>query len=159
MRVIDASSALFAWDTYPPDQFPRLWDWLALQIESGDLTTAQVALMEIGHITPECARWLKARRIVEHPTGQAVADEGARIKALLGIVDDDFGTGVDANDLLIVATARLLRASLISDEAPQLVLPNSMRKYKIPAVTRMPLVQVDCRNFVDYVKQSRAVFG
>lgn len=43
MLVFDASSALYAWDNYPIEQFPPLWAWLALRIAKGQLTISAVA--------------------------------------------------------------------------------------------------------------------
>ncbi len=63
MQVLDASSALYAWDNYPLEQFPPLWAWLARQIATGELTIPAVALDEVGHKSPDAAVWLKAQRI------------------------------------------------------------------------------------------------
>lgn len=53
MRVFDASSMIYAWDNYPLQQFPGLWDWMADQIEQGELAMPSVALDEVAHKAPE----------------------------------------------------------------------------------------------------------
>ena len=159
MQVFDASSALYAWDNYPVNQFPPLWAWLASQIAISGLTIVSVALEEVGHKSPECAAWLKACRIGALPITQAILIDALRIKNLLGIEDDLYGSGVGENDLYIVATARAHGAELLTDERRQPGLPNSRRNYKIPAVCAMPEVQVQSLNFVEYFKRSQVVFG
>ena len=160
MQVLDASSALYAWDNYPIDQFPSLWAWLEQQIAIGQLAIAAVALDEVSHKSPECASWLKPRRIAVLPVTQAILLDALRIKALLGVQGEDYhADGVGENDLLIVATARAHDAELLTDEARQPKLPLNRRKYKIPAVCGLPEVATDCLNFVEYFKRSQAVFG
>jgi predicted nucleic acid-binding protein len=159
MPVLDASSALYAWDNYPIHQFPPLWSWLALQVATGKLTTAAVAYSEIDHKSHDCALWLKAQKITVHPVTQAVLLDALRMKQLLGIQGELYGSGVGENDLFIVAIARAQGADLLTDEARQPSLPLDRRKYKIPAVCALPEVQVRTWSFVEYIKRSQVVFG
>ena len=32
MQTFDASSMIYAWDNYPIEQFPPLWDWMGVQV-------------------------------------------------------------------------------------------------------------------------------
>ena len=159
MLVFDASSALYAWDNYPVQQFPPLWAWLESQITSGSLTIAGVALEEVGHKSPESAAWLKAQQIRVLPITQAILLDALRIKNLLGIHDDLYGGGVGENDLYIIATARAHGGELLTDERRQPALPQSPRSYRIPAVCAMVEVHVQNLNFVEYFKRSQVVFG
>jgi predicted nucleic acid-binding protein len=159
MPVLDASSALYAWDNYPLEQFPPLWTWVAQQITKGELTIPTVALEEVGHKSPACAAWLKSCQISVLPMTQAILMDALRIKAVLGVVGEAYGSGVGENDLFIIATARAHDAEVLSDEARQPSLPNSRRNYKIPAVCALLEVQTTCLSFVEYLKRSRAVFG
>lgn len=159
MQVFDASSALYAWDNYPIEQFPPLWAWLARQIATGELTISAVALDEIEHKSHDCALWLKAQRISVLPMTQAILTDALRIKTLLGIRGELYGSGVGENDLFIVATARAYGADLLTDEARQPSLPVDRRKYKIPAVCALAVVQVRSLSFVEYIKRSQVVFG
>jgi predicted nucleic acid-binding protein len=157
--VLDASSALYAWDNYPLEQFPPLWAWAAQQIAKGELTIPTVALEEVAHKSPGCAAWLKSRQISVLPMTQAILMDALRIKAALGISGDAYGSGVGENDLFIIATARAHDTEMLSDEARQPGLPNSRRNYKIPAVCALPGVQLTCLSFVEYLKRSKAIFS
>ncbi|MEY4750739.1 MAG: hypothetical protein RIQ60_2953 [Pseudomonadota bacterium] len=159
MPVLDASSALHAWDNYPVEQFPPLWAWLTQQIAKGELSIPQVALEEVSHKSQACAVWLKAQRITVHVVTQAILLDALRIKALLGIQGDLYSSGVGENDLIIVATARAHGLDLLTDEARQPGLPQDRRRYKIPAVCALPEVQVRTLNFIEYIKRSQVVFG
>lgn len=108
---------IHAWDNYPVTQFPGLWDWLAQQIEQGQLLMAQVAVEEVEHKAPECMVWLRDAGLQKQPITQAILLEALRIKTLLGIVEDRYGGGGDENDLLIIATAKLHGHTLVSNEA------------------------------------------
>ena len=120
---------------------------------------AQVAVEEVGHKAPECVAWLNAAGLHNLPITQATLLEALRIKTMLGIVEDRYGAGVDENDLLIIATAKLYGHTLITNEAPQLTPHKNMSNWKIPAVCAMASVQAPCIDFVGYIKRSGAVFG
>lgn len=47
LATVDASSMIYAWDNYPIDQFPGLWDWLCEEIETGNLSVSKVAYEEV----------------------------------------------------------------------------------------------------------------
>ena len=158
MRVFDASSMIYAWDNYPLEQFPGLWDWMADQIRLGELAMPSVALDEVASKAPECAKWLRAYDINVLEMTNAIIQDAMRIKNLLEIVEDKYGGGVGENDLFIIATARAHRAELVTDEKWQTVLPKKLMNYKIPAVCELPSVAVRWLKFIDYIKQSGAVF-
>ena len=63
MQVLDASSAIYAWDNYPIEQFPPLWKWLGVQVQGKSLTIPAVAFDEVAHIAPDCGEWLKEHDI------------------------------------------------------------------------------------------------
>lgn len=159
MQVFDASAIVYAWDNYPVAQFPGMWRWIAEQMANQSIVMASIALTEVGHVAPECAHWLEENGVVTLPVTDTILLDALRMKKLLDIVSDKYGGGVDENDLLIIATARSARVRLISNEAAQPGLPKIKANYKIPAVCAMPDVKVECATFVEFVKQSKVVFG
>jgi hypothetical protein len=160
MQAFDASSMIHAWDNYPVEQFPRLWDWIAGEIGAQRLVMAVVAIEEVGHKIPECSVWLKAREIGRLDITGRVLAEAMRIKGLLGIVDDQYSPkGIDENDLLIISAARLNGRELVSNEAKQLAIPKTIANCKIPAVCGMNDVKLPCIDFLTYLKRSGVVHG
>lgn len=159
MRVFDASSIIYAWDNYPIDQFPGLWEWIAEQIINQQIVMADVALDEVHNKVPECADWLKQNDLLIIPVGNDALQVSKIIKNLLEIVGDKFHPkGVGENDIFIIATAQLQGCELVSDEERQQIAPQVQAKRKIPSVCNMPEVGVVCINFLDYIKTSGAVF-
>ena len=133
MRVFDASSMIYAWDNYPIGQFPGLWEWLAIQIEAKELVIPSVAFEEVQNKEPDCGQWLKDNNLEQLPINNAILQDAKRIKGLLGIVGDSYhAKGVGENDILIIATARLHGAELVSDEERQNYLPKIPSKRKSP---------------------------
>jgi len=160
MRVFDASSMIYAWDNYPIDQFPSLWEWMASQIEKQELVMSSVAFDEVNHKTPDCGQWLKNNNLEQLEISNVILQEAKRIKGLLGIVDDNYhAKGVGENDILIIATTHLYGYELVSDEERQPTQPHVPSKRKIPAVCALPTVSVSCINFIEFIKASGAVFG
>jgi hypothetical protein len=158
MQVVDASSMILAWDNYPIGQIPKLWDWLASEIESEDLVIPLVALDEVIHKVPECGSWLTDSGCKVVKVTNQVLQIAVQIKNILGITNDNYHPkGVDENDLLIIATAKTIKADLLSDENRQQILPPEKRRYKIPAVCGLPKVDVSCIKFIEYFKGSGRV--
>jgi hypothetical protein len=159
MYIFDASSAMHAWDNYPMDNFPPLWDWFAEQIDNGLFSIPQVAFEEVSKKLPECGAWLKEKGIQIHALSNAVLKEAALMKRLLGITEDDYHpNGVGENDLIIIATAKISGLQLVSEEGQQFRLPDNMKKCKIPAVCGLPEVGVACIQFIELIKTSGAIF-
>lgn len=159
MRVLDASAIIYAWDNYPPAQFPRLWSWLASELKTHDLAIPVVALEEVGHKLPECAQWLKNAEVLRLPISEAVLMAAMVIKDAIGVVNDQYHPkGVDENDLFIIAVAKVLGVELITNEGRQFDDPKDPRKRKIPAVCDMADVSVSNLNFLEYIQKSQQVF-
>ena len=158
MQAFDASSMIYAWDNYPVRQFPGLWEWMAIQIEEKNLVMPSVAFEEVADKTPDCGKWLKDNDLKIIEMSNVILQDAKRIKLVLGIEGDKYGSGVGENDLLIIATALNQKAELVSDENKQPARPKDLRKYKIPAVCLMPGVSVPCINFIEFIKQTDEIF-
>jgi len=159
MQVFDASSMIHAWDNYPCEQFPGLWAWMADRVAQRLIQMSAVAVEEVGHKVPECAAWLKEVGLQKIPVSETFLVEALRIKDLLEIEEEKYGSGVDENDLIIIATAKLSNCELVTDEAFQPSLNKLKKNWKIPAVCNMETVRVDWTGFVDYFKRTKVVFG
>jgi predicted nucleic acid-binding protein len=160
LQTFDASSLIHAWDNYPPEQFPPMWRWVADQITAGEFTVPHVAYEEVAAKTPECAAWLKNVRIQRLPITAVIIQQALKIKNALGIQEDSYHPkGVGENDILIIATAAISDAELISNEARQTRIPDIAAKRKIPSVCAMAEVQVRCLSFIEMVRASGEVFG
>ena len=159
MRVLDASSALHAWDNYPIENLPTIWSWLDSEIASERIVIPRVALDEVGHISPECRRWMVSIdgfKPIE--VDNAIASHALLVNGEIGVQNDQYGSGVDANDVIIIATAKACSFELVSNESRQPALPINRKKYKIPAVCNLQSIGVTCINFADLIKSSSRVF-
>ena len=159
MHVFDASSIIHAWDNYPIENFPPMWEWIAGQIESGEFAIARVALEEVLNKAPDCGCWLKEQGITALPLTNEVLQFAVEMKHAIGVVEDNYHVdGVGENDLLIIATAKTHGTTLVSDEKVQFDLPKNIARYKIPAVCNLPAVQVKCISFIGLIRSSGAIF-
>lgn len=159
MQVFDASSMIYAWDNYPITQFPGLWVWMANRVNHGLIRMSEVAVEEVGHKVPECVSWLRGENLQKLPVNDGILLEALRIKVLLGIIEDKYGSGVDENDLYIIATAKLHGCELVTDEKFQAAHPKFKYNCKIPAVCSFDSVEVPWISFIGYLKRSEDVFG
>jgi Domain of unknown function (DUF4411) len=159
MQVFDASSMIYAWEFYPIAQFPPLWEWMAAQIKAAELVMPSVAFEEVDSKIPDCGEWLKENGLNQLEITNAILQDAMFIKGLLGIVGDKYNDhGVGENDILIIAAARVHQTVLVSNEARQHPTPLKLERCKIPAVCGMTDVSVRCINFIEFIKNSNAVF-
>lgn len=159
MRIVDASSIVQAWDSYPIEIFPPLWGWLAGEVAAGQLRFPDVAFGEIGHVCPECAEWLRGNAVQIAGTDASTVAAAMTIKNLMGIQNDEYHRlGVDENDLLVISAAKVHAVDLLSNESVQSNLPVNIKQYKIPAVCTLAGVNVSCMNFLGYLKASKVSF-
>jgi hypothetical protein len=158
MPVFDASSILLAWDTYPESQFPSFWKWICTEISGQGISMPEIAFTEVGHMAPDCAMWLTNCGLQPLPVTNDIVQEANNIKSLLGIANDDYlPTGVDENDLFIIATAKVYGLDLVSDEN-QPTAPVNLRRSKIPTVCRMNQVDVVCVKLNAHIRSSGMVY-
>lgn len=158
MRHVDASSMVHAWDTYPPDIFPKVWEWIEAQIAHNEMVISQPAKDEVEHVAPDCAAWLGKASIQICAVSNAALQRARLLKNNLGIQNDNYHPrGVDENDLLIICCAYCSSVELVSNEARQPSLPSDRRRYKIPAVCASygPL----CIDFLAYMRSAARTFG
>ena len=155
----DASGIIHAWDEYPIEHFPAFWQWIELRVRNGECRICEEAFREVEHKYPECAAWLKEREIQRILLNDDVLQEANAIKNLLEIEEEDFGSGVDENDLYVIATAKMEAESVLTTEARQNNLPQKKKNYKIPAVCEMNEVSVVHQNVREWILSSGEVFG
>jgi predicted nucleic acid-binding protein len=157
--MFDASSSIYGWGNYPSAQFPRLWDWLGSQFSSQLVQISETAYNEVCARQPACGSWLKAQNVTIVGISESVLMEASNIKMLLSIAGDDYHpNGVGESDLLIIASAKVNGATLVSDESKQPNLPSLRKRYKIPAVCAFINSPVPCQNFLEYIRSSGQVF-
>jgi len=160
MVAFDASSMIHAWDNYPLENFPPLWDWLSNEISSQRIVLSQIAFEEVERKSPDCGRWLRDYAIQRIQISNDILAEASRIKSLLGIIDDNYhAKGAGENDILIISTSKVHNLKLFTEERQQFILPDNMSNYKIPAVCWLSSVNVECDNFTNFIKDSGQVFG
>lgn len=159
MPHFDTSSLIYAWDNYPIENLPKIWEWLRGEIEEHRIVFSSVVEEEVERNSRPCSEWLKSgnpRWLI--PT-QTILEEATRLKNMLGIVEDRYGAGVNENDLIIIATAKAFGEPLVTNESRQSPAPKGKpQNYKIPLVCNQPTVQVKPMDFLEYFRTSGKVF-
>lgn len=111
---------IYAWDNYPIRQFPGLWEWIQAQIEEKQLVMTRVAFEEVENKMPDCGEWLSHNDLEKLEISNSILQTAMRIKGLLGIVGDGYNPkGVGENDIIILASAYVTGAKLVSNEGRQ----------------------------------------
>ena len=159
MRAFDTSSIVHAWDNYPIEKFPRLWAWIAEQLAVGEIVFPSVVVDELRFVSPDCLAWLAAIGFQQLPMTDAILLLALGIKEHLGIENPRGTGGVGENDIFIVCAAAIQGCGLVSNEAVQAVPPVNRQKYKMPAVCALPVLNVNCVSFLQYLNSSRGQFG
>ncbi len=155
--AFDTSAIIYGWDNYPPKMFPTVWEWLAESIGKGNIIMLEVALEETSHLSPDCTNWLNNSGITKSKVDNEIIQSANSIKESLQIKNDNFNSrGVGANDILIIAHAKVNGLGLISQESKQLTPPVTKANYKIPLVCEDH--SVDCLNFLTFLKQTGESF-
>ena len=158
MLAFDASAMIHAWDHYPIAQFPKLWEWMKGEVDKKEFSFPKIAMDEIGHKVSECCDWINDCDVKTIAPDNAIVQMAFLIKQGLGIVNDKWHPkGVDENDVMIVASAGVHGAVLVSNEIRQTQIPDLRAKYKIPAVCDSH--GIVCISFIQLVKQAGKVFG
>lgn len=163
MYSFDASAIVDLWDNYPIQNphFKSVWDWFDIQVKQENFVISKTALKEVkarvifDKITekiPESSFFIEILDSIK-VYDKAIDDLDAvqKIKALLVIQEDDYGTGVGENDLFIIANAKRNEHILVSNEKRQPNPKNITNKanYKIPAVCSLDEVNVENINLTE----------
>ncbi len=155
----DASAIIHAWDNYPISNFPPFWNWIEVEIQHDNFAICEIAFDEVKNKSPECAEWIKNKGIRKISLSETILVRATEFKGLLGILSENYHSGgVGENDLLIISTAQIESALLLTEESRQNILPNQKRKYKIPAVCGLDEVGVICKDIREVIGESGVVF-
>lgn len=156
----DASGIIYTWDEYPIENFPKFWEWIDTQIRAENCAISQVALDEVNHKYEECAKWLRDKGIRQIGITDDILRSASEIKTMLEIEEESYGTGVDENDLIIIAAAKIEGDIVLTQESRQAFDPNRKKKnFKIPAVCELPEVSVSHQTVREWIQASGETFG
>lgn len=160
MHVCDSSAIIHAWDNYPIEKFPKLWDWFKCHSESGLLVFPWIVHDEVKKNALPCYEFLLKPSIVslqKIAPSNAILSKAEEIKRSLQIAQSQYGTGVGEADIYIVSSACVMGIPLVNNEKIQYPPPRVMAKYKIPAVCGLPTVNVSSLDVLAFIKSHSPV--
>ena len=156
-RVYDTSSLVDIWRYYlrRTGLFPEFWAWLLASFQEEAYIPAD-AFEELEREEPDFAELLKAQNVKPVEPNERIDGEDRAIREELGVGPKGFSSaGVDEADVAIIATAKVLQATLISEEK-QKDPPKRLARYKIPSVCKLPSVKVQCMDIKDMLSAIKA---
>ena len=156
MYSFDASAIIDLWDNYPFSNqvFKPLWDKFVENTEHKIFVISDIALKEAKHkIDSEDFNCLVDKIKVYKKEGVDLV-EAISIKSLLKIEEDNYGSGVGENDILIIAISKRIGAILVTNENKQPSLPPKESNYKMPAVCGLGEVKTESINLTELLHES-----
>ena len=155
MYCFDTSSILHAWANYPEEQFPSVWRWMEKQIKAGEFLIPEIVRDEAQD--EDVLDWFVGKRLPTVAIPDKILNVAQSIKGGLGIKNDDYSQrGVNNNDVIIIATAKVYGCAIVTEEGVQQQLPPKRKQYKMPAVCRANNIPVG--NFLARLTNSGKVF-
>lgn len=143
---VDTSCLIAAWDErYPPENFPKFWDYLDKLISDGRVRAPEAVLDETGKRSKELHSWLKERPDLivgyEIEIQQEVKTILAKYPRLVAIKKTAF-----AADSFIIATAKVKGLAVVTEEGPT----GKLQRPNIPDVCRDH--GVECINLIQLIR-------
>jgi len=159
MYAIDSSAIIHGWEQYPIYIFPKIWEFFAHKQTVKEFQYSEIVMNEVYHKSSELYQWLQNNNASKIELSNDIVQFANTLKRSLGIEEDSYHSkGVDENDLLIIATAKINNLALVTNESIQITLPDVMSKYKIPTVCKLNIVEVQTLNFLELLKNYKETF-
>jgi len=152
LYVFDTSAFIEAWwETYPPANFPGLWEEIDTLVDAGNLIAPEEVLHELKSGDDDLHDWVKQRsdRIVV-PTSRDLMLKVTAILADHPTLTKP-GTGRSAADPFVIALAALRGCPVVTKE-----LGGSATKPRIPFVCDQS--GIDCLRFLDVIRNEGWTF-
>lgn len=149
---IDANVLIAAWNvSHPIDVFPSLWSQLANH--RIDMILIKPIFDQIDpkkdKADKSLRKWMIDSQFVPIPINKFVEGRSLELEKEYQIRKDS-KSGVDENDLKLIAYAMLNEKTVVTEEGKQLEKPMKKCKSKIPLVCKEQ--GVECINFVEMLK-------
>lgn len=114
----DTSALIAAWEErYPPENFPKFWDYVDRLAMAGRLIVTELVLDETSRKSKELEKWLRARPHAVAPLDEPIQLEAKAILAahqrLVAEKKQRF-----AADSFVIATARVRGLVVVTEEKP-----------------------------------------
>ena len=125
------------------------------QIKAGEFLIPEIVKGEAKD--KDVLDWFLGNKLPTIAISDKILNVAQSIKDGLGIENDDYSPkGVNENDVIIIATAKVYGCALVTEEGEQQQLP-TMKNYKMPAVCHKNNIQVG--NFLARLIESGEIFG
>lgn len=151
---IDTSALIAAWqESYPPDNFPRVWERLDELIAAGRLVAPIEVLRETSKRSDELHTWLRERGEMFRELEEAIQIEAANVLAHYPRLVGERKLRTSA-DPFVIALARVERLQIVTDEKPT----GNLNRPNIPDVCAA-LGMPSTLNMLQLIRAERWVVG